>query len=213
MTQARLRVYSDYKSPYAYLAKDLIYDLEQATGAEIEWLPYTLDIAAYLGSARVDAAGTVLDQNRNAHQWRRVRYSYMDCRREANRRGLTIRGPQKIFDSSLANIGMLYARRHRVLPAYHDRVFERFWRRELDLEDKHALAAVLQQCGAETAAWYDFLDGEGRHDLDRIRSEAEAAGVFGVPSFLFADGELYWGREHLPQVRERLMSGAAVSRG
>jgi hypothetical protein len=36
----------------------------------------------------------------------------MDARRFANRRGLTVRGPQKIFDSSIAAIGMLYAQCH-----------------------------------------------------------------------------------------------------
>ena len=36
--------------------------------------------------------------------------------------------------------------------------------------------------------------------------EAEAAGVFGVPSFLLDDGDLYWGREHLPRIRELLAS-------
>jgi len=89
-----LRLYIDYKSPYAYLAKDLAYDLERDTGVAIDWLPYTLDIPAYLGSARVDGRNTVLEESRNAHQWRRVKYSYMDCRREANLRGLVIRGTQ-----------------------------------------------------------------------------------------------------------------------
>ena len=130
----RLKVYSDYKSPYAYLAKDLTYELEQQTGVTLEWLPYTLDIPAYLGSAKVDGDGNVLEQSCNAHQWRRVRYSYMDCRREANLRGLTIRGPRKIFDSRLANIGLLYARQCGVVRDYHDRVFERFWKRDLDIE-------------------------------------------------------------------------------
>jgi 2-hydroxychromene-2-carboxylate isomerase len=208
MTQCAIKVYSDYKSPYAYLAKDLIYQLERDTGARIEWLPYTLDIPAYLGSASVDAGGKVVEESRNAHQWRRVKYSYMDCRREANRRGLTIRGPKKIFDSSLANIGMLYATQHGVFRAYHDRVFELFWRRELDLENVAALASVLQQCGAATGALADFLGGEGRRALAEIHSQAEAAGVFGVPSFLFADGDLYWGREHLATVRERATAKA-----
>ena len=203
MTQCAIKVYSDYKSPYAYLAKDLVYELERETGARIQWLPYTLDIPAYLGSASVDAGGNVMEANRNAHQWRRVKYSYMDCRREANRRGLTIRGPKKIFDSSLANVGMLYAAQHGVFRAYHDCVFELFWRRELDLENAAALAAVLQHCGAPTGEFVDFLDGQGARALAEIRSQAEAAGVFGVPSFLFADGDLYWGREHLPRVRER----------
>jgi 2-hydroxychromene-2-carboxylate isomerase len=201
-----ITVYSDYKSPYAYLAKDLAYDLERETGAVLKWRPYTLDIPAYLGSARVEADGKVVEESRNAHQWRRVKYSYMDCRREANRRGLTIRGPRKIFDSSLANAGMLYAQRHGVFRAYHDRVFERFWKRELDIESADALAAVLEECGAPTEDFATFLAGEGRRELERIQHEAEAAGVFGVPSYLLDGGDLYWGREHLPHIRELVMS-------
>ncbi|MEZ5726727.1 MAG: ATP-binding cassette domain-containing protein [Burkholderiaceae bacterium] len=56
-----IRVYTDYKSPYAYLAKDLAYALERDTGVMLDWLPYTLDIPAYLGSAKVDASGDVLE--------------------------------------------------------------------------------------------------------------------------------------------------------
>jgi 2-hydroxychromene-2-carboxylate isomerase len=204
MARRIIRLYSDYKSPYAYLAKDLAYELERDTGVALDWLPYTLDIPAYLGSAKVDASGNVIEETRNAHQWRRVKYSYMDCRREANLRGLTIRGPRKIFDSSLANIGMLYAKRHDVFRAYHDRVFERFWKRELDIESPAALASVIAECGADAAAFPAFLEGEGRVDLHDVRRDAEARGVFGVPSFLLEDGDLYWGREHLPRIRELL---------
>jgi len=203
-----LKVYSDYKSPYAYLAKDLTYELERQTGVTVDWLPLTLDIPAYLGSAKVDPAGNVLEQSRNAHQWRRVRYSYMDCRREANLRGLTIRGPRKIFDSRLANIGLLYARERGVLREYHDRVFERFWRRDLDIESAEALAGVLAQAGADTTDFPVFVQGEGRRRLEAIQREAEAAGVFGVPSYLLDDGDLYWGREHLPRIRELLTATA-----
>jgi 2-hydroxychromene-2-carboxylate isomerase len=211
MSAPTIKVYSDYKSPYAYLAKDLIYDLERETGARVDWLPYTLDIPAYLGSARVDAAGNVVEQSRNAHQWRRVKYSYMDCRREANRRGLTILGPRKIVDSSLANMGMLYAKQHGVLRGYHDRVFELFWKRALDLENPQALAEVLEQCGAPSTHFFAFLGDAGPRALDEVRGQAEAAGVFGVPSFLFADGDLYWGREHLPHVRERVLAKLRVN--
>jgi 2-hydroxychromene-2-carboxylate isomerase len=206
MTARSIKVYSDYKSPYAYLAKDLAYDLARETGVALEWLPYTLDIPAYLGSATLDGAGKVIEEHRNAHQWRRVKYSYMDCRREAHRRGLIIRGPRKIFDSTLANMGMLYAKKRGVFRAYHDRVFERFWQRQLDIESTAALTAVLEECGAETKDFPAFLAGEGRRQMEEIQREAEAAGVFGVPSYLFADGDLYWGREHLPRIRERLIA-------
>ena len=206
MDRARtIAVYSDYKSPYAFLAKDLIYTLEDEFEVRIDWLPYTVDIPSYLGSARVDEHGQVIESARNAHQWRRVRYSYMDCRRQARKRGLTILGPREIWDSSLAAIGMLWAKRQSaaVFRAYHDRVFERFWRRELDIEEPAVIAAVLVAAGAETTGFADYLAGDGRREHDLIREAAEAAGVFGVPSFL-VDGELFWGREHLSDLKEML---------
>jgi len=197
--------YSDYKSPYAYLAKDPINELARDCGVIVHWRPYTLDIPSYLGSARLGADGAVVEENRNAHQWRRVRYSYMDCRRQARKRGLVIRGTQKIWNSVPAHIGMLWALRagDDVFRRYHDNVFERFWRRELDIENRAVLEAVLKECGAPIAGFADYLAGDGQAEHDRIRAEAEEMGVFGVPSIL-VDGELHWGREHLDDIRAML---------
>lgn len=205
MTQPQtIIVYTDYKSPYAYLVKDLAYELERDFLVRLDWRPYILDIPSYLGSARVDASGAVLEEERNAHQWRRVRYSYMDCRREALKRGLTIRGTQKIWDSTLAAAGMLFAQRagDTVFRRYHDSVFDRFWRRALDIENQAALAEVLSEAGADPAA---FIAGSEAlcAEVAAISRAAEADGVFGVPTFMCA-GEIYWGREHLPDIRDRL---------
>ena len=200
-----IAVYSDYKSPYAYLAKDLAYELERDFPVRLDWLPYVLDIPSFLGAARVDAAGRVIEEQRNAHQWRRVRYSYMDGRRQANKRGLVIRGPQKIWDSKLAACGMFWAKRQgdTIFRQYHDIVFERFWKRELDIEDPAVLGAVLAEAGADTVGFADYAANEGRREVDEICRAAEAKGVFGVPSFI-VDGELFWGREHLPDIRAML---------
>jgi 2-hydroxychromene-2-carboxylate isomerase len=200
----RVMIYTDYKSPYAYLAKDLAYELERDLPVQLEWLPYVLDIPSFLGSARVDADGTVLEQDRNAHQWRRVRYSYMDCRRQARKRGLVIRGPQKIWDSGLAAAGMLYAQRagDTTFRRYNDAVFERFWRRELDIEDVAVIAAVLLECGADGSGFAAYAEA-GRNEVATISRAAEAKGVFGVPTFV-VDDEIFWGREHLPDIREML---------
>jgi 2-hydroxychromene-2-carboxylate isomerase len=197
-----ITVYTDYKSPYAFLANGPIFRLAEETSAVLVWKPYILDIPKFLGSARVDAAGNVLEEDRNAHQWRRVRYSYMDCRRQAAKQGLVIRGPQKIWDSSLAAAGMLWAQRagDAVFRTYHETVFERFWRRDLDIESVSAIAAVLREAGAD--AFADWAD-QGRAEVARIATEAEAQGVFGVPSFM-VNGELFWGREHLPDIRAML---------
>ncbi len=205
---ADLITYTDYKSPYAYLAKDPINAMARELGISVEWRPYILDIPAYLGSARVDAAGTVLEESRNGHQWRRVRYSYMDCRRQARKQGLTIRGTQKIWDSSLAAAGMLFAQAagDDVFHRYNDTVFDRFWRRDLDIEDVAVLDSVLRSCGA--GGGFPDQASALRARVADIGREAEAAGVFGVPSFVVA-GELFWGREHLADVQAMLCGSAA----
>ena len=198
-------LYIDYKSPYAYLAKDPAFALERDFGVRLEVLPYILNIPDFLGSARLDETGNVVEQNRNAHQWRRVKYSYMDCRRQARQRGLTIRGTTKIWDSTLAACGMLYAKRQgdMVFRAYHDRVFERFWKRELDIEDVAVVTTVLAEAGADTAGFANYAAGRGPAEVNAISRAAEEAGVFGVPTFVI-DGELFWGSEHLPDIREML---------
>lgn len=202
-----ITVYTDYKSPYAYLAKDPTYDLAHDVPVQLVWRPYILDVPSYLGSARVDDTGTVLEENRNAHQWRRVRYSYMDCRRQARKRGLTIRGTQKIWDSTLAAAGMLFAQRagDAVFRRYHDTVFERFWQRALDIENVAVVAAVLSDSGVDGSMFPAEADAL-RTQVATISRAAEADGVFGVPTFVF-EGEIFWGREHLPDIRERLTAG------
>jgi len=199
-----ITAYTDYKSPYAYLAKDLTDALERDLAVHVEWLPYVLDIPAYLGSARLDADGRVLEENRNAHQWRRVRYSYMDCRRQARKRELVIRGPQKIWDSSLAAAGMLFAKQtgDAVFRRYHDSVFERFWKRELDIEDATLIGGVLAEAGADADSFAEQAPAL-RDEVVAISRAAEERGVFGVPSFI-VDGELFWGSEHLPDIRAML---------
>jgi len=203
-TDTLVTIYTDYKSPYAFLAKEPAYELERRFRVRLVHRPYILDIPQFLGSAQLDEAGNVIEAQRNAHQWRRVRYSYMDCRRQARKRGMVIRGTQKIWDSSLAAAGMLFAQQSgdEIFRRYHDIVFERFWRRELDIEAPAVIAAVLTEAGANGAAFPAWAD-TGRAEVAAISREAEASGVFGVPSFVI-DGELFWGREHLPDIEAML---------
>ena len=199
-----IELYIDHKSPYAYLAVEPAWELERDFDVALDWLPYTLDIPDYLGSAEVGDDGAVISENRSAHQWRRVKYSYMDARRYANLRGITLRGPRKIWDSSFSAIGMLWAKAHGGVRTYNDIVYQRFWQRALDIEDPGVIESVLKEANIDTAGFAAWAAGEGRALHDRIRVDAEAHGVFGVPTFVL-DGELFWGREHLALIRLRLV--------
>jgi 2-hydroxychromene-2-carboxylate isomerase len=187
---------TDYKSPFAYLAKDPTYALEDEFDVAVEWRHFTLDIPSFLGAV----------ETRNETEWRKVRYAYMDMRRWANKRGLTVKGPRRIYDSSPAAIGMQYAQDQNVFRPYNDRVFDRFWNHQLEVDDVAALTAVLDEVGADAAGFASYLASEGRRRHDAMRLETEKLGIFGVPSFVL-DGEIFWGYDRMDLLRERLGEG------
>src|SRR5579863_3347774 len=136
-SSAPLIAYIDFKSPYAYLAIEPTYAMAEELGIEIDWRPFTLDIPSYLGSAKLNPEGKVVEAQRSAGQWLRVKYAYRDVRRYGSMRGIIVRGTVKIWDTSLAGIAMLWAKAQgpAVLRAYTSITYERFWKRELDVED------------------------------------------------------------------------------
>jgi 2-hydroxychromene-2-carboxylate isomerase len=201
-SSAPLIVYIDIKSPYAYLAKDPTYTIADELGIEVDWRPLTLDIPSYLGSARLDDKGKVVESKRTPQQWAGVRHAYRDAKRYASLKNIRLLGTTKIWDSSLAGIGMTWAKSHgpNVLRGYLDRTYERFWKRELDIEQLDVVTGVLRDAGAPVAGFADYATGAGRREHDATQLAIFDAGIFGVPSFI-VDGELFWGREHLPMVR------------
>ncbi|MDZ7684686.1 MAG: DsbA family protein [Gammaproteobacteria bacterium] len=207
-TSSILEVYIDFKSPYAFVAIAPTLALAREFRISIDWYPLTLNIGSYLGTARKDDAGKTVESDRSPRQWAAVKYAYRDARRYAELQGLTLRGTQKIWDSSLAAIGLLWAKQqdHDVLESYITHVYPRFWRRELDIEDPAVVTACLEEAGADVSGFTKYLEGEGRRIHDRMQDDILDLGYFGVPTYVI-DGEMYFGREHLARVRWHLGGG------
>lgn len=205
---APLAVYIDLKSPYAFIAIEPTRAMARAAGVPIDWRPFTLDIPSYLGSARLDRTGRVESSDRTPQQWTGVKYAYRDARRYASLRGKTLRGTEKIWDSSLAGIAMSWAKEQggAILDRFLDDAYARFWQRELDIEDLAVLEAALERADARTTGFRAFAAGPGRALHDASNQRAFDAGVFGVPSYLVGD-EMWFGREHLPRVAWLLGGG------
>jgi 2-hydroxychromene-2-carboxylate isomerase len=199
--KARVRVYTDYKSPYAFVANKRLFELEERHGVELEWLPYTLRIAEFMGAV----------EERSAHFWRKVRYLYMDARRHANAQGLTMKGPARIYDAFYASAGMLFAQRHGVFRAYHDTVFRRFWSHDLQIDELSAISGVVADVGGSAKEFEAYASGPAREEHDRIIDEAESLGVFGVPTMVF-NGELFWGGDRIDMLIERIQHPETVAR-
>lgn len=198
-------IYIDFKSPYAYLAINPSIKFAKRNELKINWLPCVLEIPDFLGSAKVDDQRNILESDRNPHQWRRVKYSYMDCRRYANIRDITIRGPQKIWNTQLISIALLWTKNnnYELTELFIEYVFEKFWKRELDIEDYSVITSILKHIGINSNFFKEWSINDGKKELEVITEKGQEKGVFGVPSYYF-DNELFWGREHLPMIEAKI---------
>ncbi len=194
-------VYLDFKSPYAYLAVEPTRRLEAELGVEFDWRPFVLDIPSYLGSAKLDAQGRVIEQERTPAQWAAVKYAYYDCRRYANVAGLTIRGTTKIWDTNLLATALWWIKKTKAsaIPKFIDAIYQPFWKRELDAHSITALNDILTSLDLDHGAFIEWAEREGSEFNKDFQSRAFELGVYGVPTYV-VNNELFFGREHLPRI-------------
>jgi 2-hydroxychromene-2-carboxylate isomerase len=195
MTQ-ELKFYFAYTSPVSYLAKDPAYALERSHDVRVRYIPFGVDIRRVYGDL----------QTRGERDRRKLRYLYHDARRMARERGAVIYPPRQIFSARRAFYGGFCAEDQGLFRPYSDRVYQRFWKHELEVENPEVLAAILEEVGADTATfrrWIEDEESEAKPRLKRAFAEAAADHVFGVPTFV-ADGEIFWGYDRMPWLIKKL---------
>jgi 2-hydroxychromene-2-carboxylate isomerase len=185
-----LKLYFDYKSPYAYIAAEPAFALPDRFAVHVRWIPFQL---------RIKGKG-----ERSVYSEWKARYSYMDVRRWANRRGgFMIRGPRKVYVTTPALIGALFAQREGFFREFTLEAFARFFEHRLELDQAEEIASLVVECGGEAEAYGAFAAGEGAALLESSIEEAHEDHVFGVPIFIWR-GEVFWGHDRMPLLEERL---------
>jgi 2-hydroxychromene-2-carboxylate isomerase len=186
-----IKMYSDYKSPYAYLAFDPAFALADRYHIPLRWIPFQL---------RLKGKG-----ERSVYSEYKVKYSYLDARRWANKRGgIMLKGPLKIYDSAPALIGGLFAETQGRLQDYSRRVYAAFFRRELEIDQVDAIAGVIAGLGLSADDYRGYVAAEGARRYEEAQTEAASDQIFGVPLFIF-EGEPFWGYDRLKLLEERLI--------
>ncbi len=183
MSEEAVPIYIDLKSPYSYVAAHRALALEETGKVIFDWWPFVLNTA---GRAKSDPGSFI----------RRARYIYRDVRRFATPLGLTIKGPKQIHDSTLASIALLSSKNEGAHRRYIAECYRRFFDRDLELDNVKAIKALLADCGVDTSKFASYAAGEGKDLLATCQAEADAIGVFAVPTFVIGS-ELYWGQDRM----------------
>ena len=115
---------------------------------------------------------------------------------------MILKGTEKIWDSTLPNIGILWVTQtaRDKLADYFEAVYPPFWRRELDIEDLTVIEACLRQAGIDAVGFSEFASGAGLALHDALQPQFHPNGIYGVPTYVLGD-EIFFGREHIPYLR------------
>jgi len=186
---APLLVAVDVRNPLAYLALAPTCALADDLDLEIDWVPFE---HSPFGPPPEPA-----DDRGLRHRRFRALYRERDVERYARVQGLVIQNLYRATDPSLTGAGLLAAKAHSssAVRAYLTRVFERHWNESLDVEDANALEALLHECGVADPA-LSARRGEYAGLQERLR----ATGLFTTPAYV-VEGEVFYGRAHLPMIR------------
>jgi 2-hydroxychromene-2-carboxylate isomerase len=188
----RLEFWYDFASSYSYLTAMRIEAAAEKAGLETVYRPFLL------GPIFKAQGWTTSPFNLFPAKGQ---YMVRDITRVATARGLPFRMPEAFPANGLHAARVALAGEPDGWTAPFTRaVFEAEFAEKRDIADPAVLAAVLDRLGidAQTA-----LARSATPEIkDRLRAQTDAAsarGIFGAPTFITEDGEMFWGNDRLEQ--------------
>jgi len=188
----RLTFWYDFASTYSYLSAMRIGELAARAGVAVAWRPFLL--------------GPIF----KAQGWdtspfniypAKGRYMVRDIERIAVVRGIPFRMPAKFPANGLlaARIASLDLE-PRWSESFSRAVFEAEFACGEDIGDARVLAPICTSLSRDFTQLGEMANSDFvKENLRKVTEHAREYGIFGSPTFVAADGELFWGDDRLEQ--------------
>ena len=190
MAKPTLDFWFEFASTYSYPAAMRISPLAEAAGVAVRWRPFML------GPIFKEQGWTTSPFNlfpaKGRNMWR-------DLERTCGTIGLPFVRPTPFPQNTLlaARVALV-----GLAEPWGEDYCRAIYRAEFaegrTVEDTETIAGVLARLGLDAGAVLDRAQSnENRSQLRAHTEEAQRLGIFGSPSFVTADGELFWGNDRL----------------
>ncbi|MFZ0175504.1 MAG: 2-hydroxychromene-2-carboxylate isomerase [Pseudolabrys sp.] len=190
MAKPTLDFWFEFASTYSYPAAMRISPLAEAAGVAVRWRPFML------GPIFKEQGWTTSPFNlfpaKGRNMWR-------DLERTCGTIGLPFVRPTTFPQNTLlaARVALV-----GLVEAWGEDYCRAIYRAEFaegrTVEEIKTIAGVLTGLGLDAGAVLDRAQSnENRSQLRARTEEAQRLGIFGSPSFVTADGELFWGNDRL----------------
>ncbi|KQP51967.1 disulfide bond formation protein DsbA [Methylobacterium sp. Leaf399] len=188
-----LEFWYEFASTYSYLAAMRVEAAAAAAGVEIRWRPFLL--GPIFAAQGWNSSPFNLFPAKGKAMWR-------DVEREAARLALPpLTRPNPFPQNSLsATRAATYGMDHDWLVPFSKAVFESVFAKGQSIAEPSAVVALLDGLGLDGTVILKAAALEANKGRLRVNGEeARSRGIFGAPTFLTEDGELFWGNDRLDQ--------------
>ncbi len=192
-----LEVFWDFSSPFSYLASTQVDGLAARTAAHVAWRPILLG-GLFRAIGTPDAPILTFSEAKRRH-------TLADLERWAAYFGVPFRFPSRFPTNSLRALRLYLALPQEHRSTYRATVYRAYWAEDRDITDD----GVLASCVGDVEIAREAL---ARASTDGVKAELRAAteaaasrGVFGAPTFIVDQRELFWGQDRLELVEDALV--------
>jgi 2-hydroxychromene-2-carboxylate isomerase len=187
-----LAFWFDFASTYSYLAAMRIDALASKAGVSVDWRPFLL--GPVFKAQGWTTSPFNLYPAKGANMWR-------DMERSCAEQGLPLVRPDPFPQKSLlaARIATV-GRADGWVPAFCRAVFAAEFGAGRQIDDPVLLASLVTDAGGDGASVLEAAATEpAKTALKAATDAAMTLGIFGAPTFVTPDNEVFWGNDRLEQ--------------
>jgi 2-hydroxychromene-2-carboxylate isomerase len=206
MAQPELDFWFEFGSTYSYPASQRIQSLARDRGVSVRFRPFML--GALFKAQGWDTSPFNIYPAKGRYMWR-------DMERICGALGLPLVRPEPFPQNSLlaARVAVAVAAESWA-GDYCAEVFLEEFARGRPIADQDVLLALLARFSADAPLILERANSP--QNKDKLKEEtklAAEAGVFGSPTFVTGDGELFWGNDRLEAALDWACHGGNIAAG
>jgi 2-hydroxychromene-2-carboxylate isomerase len=196
----KLQFWFEFASTYSYPAAMRIDKAAAARGVDVEWRPFLLGPLFHAQQGLKDSPFNAFPV--------KVLYMWRDMERVCTKHSLQFQKPQRFPQNGLMAARITLSLPQADRPNFVKAVYQANFVHDRDISDPQILHAAARRAGLDPLETLAAMDSdEVKTKLKEETTFAADLGLFGAPSFITDDGEIFWGNDRLEDALDWAVRG------